>query len=85
MDGGPICVRMIAKYYGRTYSLPTLREKCFVSQVGSSLWEISDTATSIGLRTSGVQIIFEQLKEIALPAILYWNQNHFVVYYKVMV
>lgn len=83
MDCGPTCVRMIAKYYGRTYSLQTLREKCFISRLGVSLLGISDAAESIGFRTSGVQITFEQLEEIALPAILYWNQNHFVVCYKV--
>ncbi len=83
MDCGPTCVRMIAKYYGRTYSLQTLREKCFISRLGVSLLGISDAAEAIGFRTSGVQITFEQLEEIALPAILYWNQNHFVVCYKV--
>ena len=81
MDCGPTCVRMIAKYYGRTYSLQTLREKCFISRLGVSLLGISDAAESIGFRTSGVQITFEQLEEIALPAILYWNQNDFVVCY----
>lgn len=83
MDCGPTCVRMIAKYYGRTYSLQTLREKCFISRSGVSLLGISDAAESIGFRTSGVQITFEQLGEIVLPAILYWNQNHFVVCYKI--
>lgn len=64
MDCGPTCVRMIAKYYSRTYSLQTLGEKCFISRSGVSLLGISDAAESIGFRTSGVQITFEQLGEL---------------------
>ena len=45
---------------------------------------ISDAAESIGFRTVGVQISFQQLAEDALfPCILHWNQNHFVVCYGV--
>ncbi|MDR1742429.1 MAG: hypothetical protein LBR48_01245, partial [Dysgonamonadaceae bacterium] len=34
MDCGPSCLRMIAKHYGRTYSLQTLREKSFITREG---------------------------------------------------
>ena len=44
-----------------------------------SLLGISETAEKIGFRTRGVKLTFEQLKEATLPAILHWNQNHFVV------
>jgi len=45
---------------------------------------ISDAAEYIGFRTIGVRISFEQLAEEALlPCILHWNQNHFVVCYKI--
>lgn len=45
---------------------------------------ISDAAESIGFRTSGVRITLEQLRsEAPLPCILHWNQNHFVVLYKI--
>jgi len=84
MDCGPTCLRMIAKYYGRTYSLQTLREKCFITREGVSMLGISDAAEAVGFRTIGVKISFEQLiKDVALPCILHWNQNHFVVLYKV--
>jgi ATP-binding cassette subfamily B protein len=75
---------MIAKHYGRTYSLQTLREKSFITREGVSMLGISDAAESIGLRTQGVRICTEQLAdEVALPCILHWNQNHFVVLYKI--
>jgi ATP-binding cassette subfamily B protein len=75
---------MIAKYYGRSYSLQTLREKAFITREGVSMLGISDAAESIGFRTNGVKISLAQLKkEAPLPCILHWNQNHFVVLYKI--
>ncbi|MDL2223745.1 peptidase domain-containing ABC transporter [Bacteroidales bacterium OttesenSCG-928-M06] len=84
MDCGPTCLRMIARYYGHSFSLQTLREKSFVTRQGVSMLGISDAAESIGMRTSGVKISFDQfVEEVTLPCILHWNQNHFVVCYKV--
>ena len=84
MDCGPSCLRMIAKFYGKSYSLQSLREKCYLTREGVSLLGISDAAESIGFRSTGVQLTFEQLKkEVTLPAIVHWHQNHFVVIYKI--
>lgn len=44
---------------------------------------ISEAAEKIGFRTMGVQISFQQLLEDApLPCIVHWNQQHFVVVYR---
>ena len=78
MDCGPTCLRMIAKFYGKSYSLQTLRARSFISRNGVSMLGISDAAESIGFRTSGVRVSFEQLAEdVPLPCILHWNQLHF--------
>ena len=84
MDCGPTCLRMVAKYYGRTYSLQTLRDKSFITREGVSMLGISEAAENIGFRTQGVLISSEQLiNEVQLPCILHWNQNHFVVCYAI--
>ena len=62
MDCGPTCLRMIAKYYGRTYSLQALREKAFITREGVSMLGISEAAESIGFRATGVRITLEQPK-----------------------
>lgn len=83
-DCGPACLRMIAKYYGMEYSAEMLRRHCYISREGVSMLGISDAAEYIGFHTIGVCISFEQLAEEALlPCILHWNQNHFVVCYKI--
>ena len=69
MDCGPACVRMIAKYYGKSYSLQYLREHCFLTREGVSLLGISDAAERIGLKTVGAKITFEQLSKVKLPCI----------------
>ena len=84
MDCGPSCLRMIAKYYGRSYSIQNLREKSYITRQGVSMLGISEAAESIGFHTRGVRIGIEQLvNDIPLPCILHWNQNHFVVCYRI--
>jgi ATP-binding cassette subfamily B protein len=84
MDCGPSCLRMIAKYFGKNYSLQNLREKCFITREGVSLLGISEAAEKIGFRTAGVKINYEQLnEEVPLPCIAHWKQEHFVVVYDI--
>lgn len=84
MDCGPACLRMVARYYGRSYTLQTLRQRSFITREGVSMLGISDAAESIGFRTTGIKINFEQLcNDVPLPCIAHWNQNHFVVVYRI--
>ena len=70
VDCGPSCLRMIAKYYGRTYSVQYLRNHSYITREGVSMLGISDAAELIGFRTMGVRITLEQLKqEVPLPCI----------------
>lgn len=84
MDCGPTCLQMVARYYGRHYTLDTLRRRSFITREGVSMLGVSDAAESIGMRTLGVRTSLEKLSEqVPLPCILHWNQNHFVVLYRI--
>lgn len=83
MDCGPACLRMIAAFYGRRFSLEKIRQKAAISREGVSLLGISDAAENLGFRTMGVSATFEQFVEAPLPCIVHWNQVHFVVVYKI--
>ena len=63
MDCGPTCLRMIAKFYGKNYSLQTLRKNCHISRNGVSMLGISDAAEQLGFRTSGVKIPWEKMRD----------------------
>ena len=82
MECGPTCLRMVAAYYGRTYSLERLREMCYIHRDGVSLLGIAEAAEQLGMRTTGVKVTLQQLvDEVPLPCIVHWNQEHFVVLY----
>jgi len=89
MDCGPACLLMIAKYHGKSYSLSMLRQKCQIDKMGVSLRGILEGSESIGLRATPLHISLfgdgriPSLNTVPLPAIVHWNQNHFVVVYKV--
>ncbi|HSU12857.1 peptidase domain-containing ABC transporter [Longimicrobium sp.] len=84
MDCGPTCVRMVARHYGKRYSLQELRERSCIDRQGVSLLGIAYAAEAVGLRTMSVRTTFEALAtEAPLPCIAHWNQNHFVVVHRV--
>jgi ATP-binding cassette subfamily B protein len=84
MDCGPACLKMIAAYHGKNFSMDYLRKKCYITKEGVSFLGLSEAADSAGFRTMGVKIPFDVLREkIALPCIVHWRQKHFVVVYRI--
>lgn len=84
MDCGPSCIRMVASAYGKDYPLSYLRSLSHLTREGVSIAGIRDALQQIGLRSATFEMTFEQLREhCPLPAILHWEQNHFVVLYDV--
>jgi ATP-binding cassette, subfamily B, bacterial len=84
MDCGPTCLRMVARYYGKSYSLQFLRSRSYITKSGVSMLGISDAAESIGFRTRGYRLTWEQLRdEVPFPCIVHWRQRHFVVVYAI--
>lgn len=83
MQCGIACLAMICHCFGRDYSLNTLSLYCFARNEGVSMLGLCDAAGKIGLQTICKHITVNQLHEASLPCILHWNQNHFVVLYKI--
>lgn len=84
MDCGPASLKMVAKYYGKYYSLQYLRDLCGNTREGVSLTGVSHGAESIGLRTLAAHCTTKDLIEkVPLPIIIHWNNSHFVVLYKI--
>jgi ATP-binding cassette subfamily B protein len=84
MDCGPACLKMVAGFYKMSFSLESLRKKCYITREGVSFLGLSEAADSLGFRTIGVKISFELLTEnVPLPCIVHWRQKHFIVVYKI--
>lgn len=85
MDCGPACLSMISNHYRNPISMQFLRDKSFITREGVSLLGIKEAAENIGFQTLPAKIDIESLSNDLVPAILHWNQNHFVVLCKVSI
>lgn len=83
MQCGVACLQMVCKYYGKEYSLNELSKVCFATTEGVSMLGISQAAEHVGLHASCGKMKTKSLCNASLPYILHWDQNHFVVLYKV--
>jgi ATP-binding cassette subfamily B protein len=83
-DCGVSCLKMIIDYFGKSISFESLQHILPIREEGVSLNDISDVASSIGLKTMGVKVNYDRLVEdIPTPCIAFWKQQHFVVIYHV--
>ncbi len=83
MDCGPACLAMVSSHYGKDFGLQYLRDKSFITREGVSLLGISEAADKIGFKTISAKLKTGDFDKELLPCILHWNQNHFVVLYKI--
>lgn len=84
MDCGPACIRMVASAYGREYSLGYLRTLSHLTREGVSIAGIRDAMSQIGMQSASFEMTLDELyAKCPLPAILHWEQNHFVVLYDI--
>lgn len=83
MQCGIACLQMICHHFGKKFSTEFLSKYCFATSEGVSLLGISEAAEKLGLHTVAGRLSMDNFKEdLPLPCILHWNQNHFVVLYK---
>lgn len=84
MDCGAACLAMITQHYGLRMNREKLRAACSMNRNGVSLLGISRAAEQIGFRTIGGSLSFEAfVRDVPLPCIAHWNQNHFVVIHRI--
>ena len=79
---GITCLRMVCKHFGVSYSAEFLSSLCREGREGISLLALSKGSTRLGLKNECGLVGITEIQSI-LPCILHWNQNHFVVLYKV--
>lgn len=82
-DCGIACIRIIVHYYGKNIPLNTLRELCDISRIGITIRDILHCTQALGFNSCVTKVTMDEVKRMPLPAILYWEQKHFVVLYKI--
>lgn len=82
-DCGVACLAMVARYWGKRFPLPALREWANVGRDGASLRSLSRTAEQLGFHARPVRASLGRLAEQPNPWIAHWQGDHFVVVYRV--
>lgn len=80
---GVTCIRMICEWFGKKYSTDFLNKFCNATTQGVSLLGIAKAANELGFETLAGKADIQQLIDAPKPCILHWDQNHFVVLYKI--
>lgn len=83
MQCGIACLSMVFGHYGRNYSIEYLEQFAQADSEGMSLLGLAQTAEKLGLHAVSGRSNIMALKNAPLPAILHWNQNHYVVLDKI--
>lgn len=85
MQCGVACLASICEYYGKKYSTQFISKLCSCTPTGISLQSLKLAAEQLGFDSMCIRIPKDSILECNLPCILHWNQNHFVVLYKIVI
>lgn len=76
---GLACLAMVAGYHDYSTDLLQLRRNHRVSGHGTSLRRLIKIAASMRLEARPLRLEVAELERLAVPCILHWNMNHYVV------
>ncbi len=76
---GLACLAMVAAAHGLRTDLPTLRRRFGASAKGATLAELVRIAGELRLGARPLRAEMEHLPALALPCVMHWDLNHFVV------
>ena len=82
-DCGAACLAMIASFFGKKYHLQQIKELFEFTRIGITIQDIVDNASRMGLNPKVLKLTTEELRTFPFPVILFWKQEHFLVFERV--
>ncbi len=82
-DCGAASLGMVTAYYGAPVGVARLRDLANVDADGASMWSVAQAAETLGFHARGLQLSFDALRDLTLPAIVHWEGYHYIVLYEV--
>ena len=76
---GLVCLAMLVNFHGKLYSLETLRQLSGLSSQGASVRDMMAAGERLQLRGRALRLELEDIPQLAVPAVLHWDMDHFVV------
>lgn len=84
MDCGPVCLKIITEYYGKTFPLAHFRKLCNIGKQGTTMANMIAASKALGFKTLAAELPYLQLlHKVSLPCILHWEKEHYVVLYHI--
>ncbi|AFY42780.1 cysteine peptidase family C39 domain-containing protein [Nostoc sp. PCC 7107] len=82
-DCGAACLAMISEYWGKRFSLNTLRNLAAVDRTGASLAGLASAAQALEYEALQVRASLTKLESQGIPWIAHWQGNHYIVVWQV--
>lgn len=79
VECGAACLAMILSYYGRKTGISEIRKNTVIGRDGLSALSIVQAARRYGLKVRTISLEATDFRFVSLPAIVYWEFNHFLV------
>jgi ATP-binding cassette, subfamily B, bacterial CvaB/MchF/RaxB len=76
---GLACLAMVANFHGLDIDLGSLRRRFQPSMRGAPLKSLIAIADRMGLSPRAVKLPLTEVSNLAMPAVLHWDMNHYVV------
>ena len=76
---GLACLAMVAGHHGLHSDLPSLRRRFTVSLKGTTMADLVRLAGQMQFGSRALRAEMDHLPDLAVPCVLHWDLNHFVV------